>query len=350
MTKIVAVPISFLVVLLPNLSTTNSLITPHGSNQHNQLYTQHHYNGNTILRTCPMPYKETRYHLTGIGNRRFTNVYSRNQRSGKVSLFGGNFDNEDDDIHNEDHLEIEAVRRELEGRFTQDETKENSPRRSSRYPPLTTTLLEIQSPPQPTDVERKHLAREIELLSSLYQSENEEVITELWNHWFTERGHAAASELLHAEQLANLEDGHELYNQDEAERIFRELIDEHGIYWAEPVNRLATLLFRQGRYEESKACCELVLAVKPWHFGALSGIVMVCSQMRDIVNAKIWADRRLAPLQYGGSNNIRRKNWIKRAVTDATTMLFRPHVECYQKEEDIVIDGIYSDDFENSWQ
>ena len=45
----------------------------------------------------------------------------------------------------------------------------------------------------------------------------------------------------------------------EAEQVLRDLIEENGIHWVEPVNRLATLLYMQGRLEESKHLCEVVL-------------------------------------------------------------------------------------------
>jgi len=267
-----------------------------------------------------------------------------------VSLKGMNMDDGD--------FDVESARRRLEnmvgGGDYNSRSKTSSKNRSSDYPPLTTTLLHIQSPPKQTEEERNHLAKEIELLSGLYQCDDESVLTELWTHWFAERGPGPAADLLQAEQLANM--GDDRIYQKEAERMFRKLIAEHGIYWAEPINRLATLLYRQGRYEESKACCELVLAVKPWHFGALSGIVMVCAGMNDSVNAKIWADRRLPPLQpdergkLNPNANERRKNWIKRAVQDATSFLFRPQVEMMEFDEDELRDGICSDELDDSWQ
>ena len=42
---------------------------------------------------------------------------------------------------------------------------------------------------------------------------------------------------------------------------------------------MATILFLQGNYEESVELCLKVLDLKPWHFGALSGIVMCYSRL-----------------------------------------------------------------------
>ena len=283
--------------------------------------------------------------------------------------------------------DIEAARLQLEQMLGGlDTTSSEADSKKYPYPLLSPKLLNTQKQSEPTEEQRKMLAKEIQILSSLFQSdgvEGESSLTELWTHWFAERGPESASLLLQAEQLSNMDDE---YNDEginpyheEAELQFRKIIDEHGVYWAEPINRLATLLYKQGRLEESKACCELVLAVKPWHFGALSGIVMVCIGMKDYVNAKIWADRRLPPLQpvattqrssssrgeiLGG--NERRKEWIKRAVKDATDRLFYKEynddgddVEDFDEEsfliqkdilEHTVIDGIYNDDSDDSWQ
>ena len=285
-------------------------------------------------------------------------IQSSAHREQKSTSLLARYGNEEDDeefkigkIIND--LDVDAARTKLENLLTNDDAIED---KHPEHLPLTTELLHEQPPPTLTDEQRKHLAKEIELLSGLYQSDNEEALTNLWTHWFAERGPGPASQLLHAEQLANVEfdiDGKPtLIYQREAEELFRDLIEEHGIYWAEPVNRLATLLYRQGRYRESKACCQLVLAVKPWHFGALSGMVMVCTEMRDVMNARIWADRRLPPVQptiVKGEGNERRKNWIRRAVRDATNILFRP--SSLIPEEDVKPEhGILKDDLDNTFQ
>jgi len=48
--------------------------------------------------------------------------------------------------------------------------------------------------------------------------------------------------------------------------------------------RLATLYYLQGKFKESIAMCELVLDVKPWHFGCLSGITLCYAELGDRVN------------------------------------------------------------------
>lgn len=89
--------------------------------------------------------------------------------------------------------------------------------------------------------------------------------------------------------------------------------------WIEPANRLATLLFLMGRLAESKAWCERILAEKPWHVGALSGIVVVCLKLNDEESAKTWAMRALP----GVSPQTRRlrSEWVKTNVSLAKQKL-----------------------------
>ena len=167
-----------------------------------------------------------------------------------------------------------------------------------------------RGPPPLTSIARERREAEISLLSSL--SSDDAALSDLWSLWFSERGPDAAGELLRAEELASR--GSDYW--DEAEGMLRDIIEEHGVHWAEPVNRLATLLYQRGRLQEARALCEYVLAVKPWHFGALSGIVMVCVGMEDAQAARLWADRRLPPLQPIG-DNARRYDWAARASGEA---------------------------------
>ena len=170
---------------------------------------------------------------------------------------------------------------------------------------------ELLHPPPLTTIGRARLDAEMECLSGLMDSD--EPLSDLWSLWFEERGPSAAKELKAAEQLSM--NGPQYW--DEAETKLRALIEEHGVHWAEPVNRLATLMYLQGRLKESKELCEIVLAVKPWHFGALSGVVMVCAGLSDVSGARMWADRRLPPLRPDGDTTERRILWVERAVKEA---------------------------------
>ena len=102
--------------------------------------------------------------------------------------------------------------------------------------------------------------------------------------WFGEAGEDACDALQRGEAL--VQQGPSRW--EEAERTFEKLISRHE-GWVEPKNRLATLLYFWGRYDESLALCDQVLEAKPWHFGASSGIVMVYAQMGNADDAKKWA-------------------------------------------------------------
>ena len=51
--------------------------------------------------------------------------------------------------------------------------------------------------------------------------------------------------------------------------------------FAEGWNKQATVLFYLGRYEESIVACDKVLALEPRHFGALSGLGMIYTELRQ---------------------------------------------------------------------
>jgi len=186
---------------------------------------------------------------------------------------------------------------------------------------LTRTIATLQSnlpPPPLTAILRERRLSELKLLSSLKDSD--ESINELWSLWFSERGPTAATILLRAEELVS-QSSSQPQKLQEAESVLWGLIESYGLHWAEPVNRLATVLYLQGRLEESKALCEAVLDVKPWHFGALSGIVMVCAGLRDVSGARIWADRRLPALTPEQTSGSRRATWVNQACRDANDAL-----------------------------
>merc|ERR1711862_437661 len=102
---------------------------------------------------------------------------------------------------------------------------------------------------------------------------------------------------------------------------------------------MGTLLYQQGRLHESKVVCENVLSVKPWHFGALSGIVLVCAGLNDKVNADIWASRRLPPLNVPE----RRSDWVDMNVKEINGMLSE------KEGSDQTIAGLNPDTFDDAW-
>jgi hypothetical protein len=183
--------------------------------------------------------------------------------------------------------------------------------------------LKLPPPPTLSTIERDRRVAEIELLQQLAHSD--EATSDLWELWYSERGATAQLLLKEADRLT--EDPN---SWSDVETILVGLIDTYGIYFAEPVNRLATLYFLQGRLEESYKLCQVILKIKPWHFGALSGIVQVCICMGDRNAARVWAEKRLPtivadssfpPFAMEGPENPRREQWVDRAVANAKELL-----------------------------
>lgn len=261
-----------------------------------------------------------------IPSRAFVNVAVWNSRQTSTSMRSSSqitkiqaMSDESFDDYNEENYE--QVRRRLEAMMGNEENLRDDAGASPvlhRQRPSASSLSsdsKLPAPPPLTAIGKERRVAEIQLLARLVDSD--EGLDDLWSLWFSERGPHAARELRDIEDLTS--EGPRSWA--DAEDRLRAMIDEHGVYFVEPVNRLATLLFLQGRLEESKEMCELVLAVKPWHFGASSGIVMVCAGLGDPTAARTWATRRLPPIQPTGMNK-RRQQWVEHAVEDATKALF----------------------------
>jgi hypothetical protein len=227
-------------------------------------------------------------------------------------------DNEDDYLDIPESASLETARGQFEQMMGMPKDNQEIVEEEESYTALdeeerlsirTKTLKKFikESPPPLTAIMRERRLKEIELLSSLKTSD--QGLNELWSLWFGERGPEAAEKLIHADDLMNVE------SWSEAEDFLLNLIDEHSMHWVEPVNRLATLYYMERRYEESKALCEIVLDSKPWHFGALSGIVLVCTAMNDVSGARYWTEQRLPP------HGERRFSWVENAIKEAKKSL-----------------------------
>lgn len=205
--------------------------------------------------------------------------------------------------------EIEAARRRLE--FLVNDSDDDDVASDDGD---ASTLNDI--PPLLSTIGRERRLVEIDLLQALEFSN--EPTGDLWTLWYSERGPQAHAELREIEETLFADPS----QWNAAEAKLQDMIAHHGVHFCEPLNRLATLYYMQGRYKESKKLCQLVLEQKPWHFGALSGIVMVCASLKDIQGARKWAARRLPPMVPDGTtDNQRRKEWTKRAVDDARKAL-----------------------------
>jgi hypothetical protein len=214
-------------------------------------------------------------------------------------------------------------------------------------------------PPVLTAADRDRRLTEIHLLQRLDPSssaddddnddENDDnvAVNLLWDLWYGERGIQAKRRLEETHQLMGISDAASL---KKCEEILHEMIEQYGIYYyTEPLNRLATLYFLQGRHDESYKLCRIILQIKPWHFGALSGIVLVLWQQqqqqqlgssnkqRKKNEAQKWAEQCLPPARVASisfppfterssgdgkpAKNPRRKEWVTNAVKAAKEAL-----------------------------
>lgn len=191
-----------------------------------------------------------------------------------------------------------------------------------------------------TTSRKKRLERELELLKRLDPAhpdndtgysdlQNQElVVSELWSMWYGERGPLNERKLHDIEEKLG-----DPTQWPDAEKQYLDLIREHCCgpngsmdnldlsNWVEPANRLATLLFLMGRLNESKQWCERILLAKPWHIGALSGVVMVCIKMSDEEGAIKYSLRGLPNLSAQMRNA--RQEWVKKNVHLAKKNLLR---------------------------
>lgn len=169
----------------------------------------------------------------------------------------------------------------------------------------------LPPPPPLTTAERDRRLTELKLLEQL--ASGDEAAQHLMQFWSTERGPAAQERLEHAAEM--LEAGQVIA----AENMLMKLIDDYSIFpWVEPLSQLATVYFRQGKFEESYQLCVCVLHLKPWHVGALEGIVTACMRLCDRDQARNWAKKGLPkliastsfpPFATTGPANPKRAEW-----------------------------------------
>jgi len=239
--------------------------------------------------------------------------------STKLHIF---FDSDEYHDDEDDRFDLEKARERLEALVgdednqRQMQTVERPTVRSPTYTQSPLPTLDVVLPPAPplTSIERERREVEIQLLANL--EEGDDAVDDLWTLWFGERGSVAAAKLVKADELSN--QGQAYWQQ--AEDILKDLISVHGVYWSEPVNRLATLYYQLGRLDEAETLCHVVLAVKPWHFGTLSNIVMIYAAKAESDNARLWAASRLPTFAPTGANR-RRVAWTDKAVQSAKQSL-----------------------------
>jgi len=199
-----------------------------------------------------------------------------------------------------------------------------------------------------TDNMREQRFEEIQLMSSLVHSDD--AVSQLEDMWISERGISAKAALMHAHDLISMQ------SYREAQQILLPLIDKYGIHFVEPVHCMATLYYMQGRYHDAMELLEIVLDVKPWHFDALSTMVMISTVTNNISGARIWAKRRIPQLNSKNQNKALSENnvdiindhfhhderfdWTKEAVEKAREKLYndsRVGRSVYAEEESLMV-------------
>ncbi len=95
----------------------------------------------------------------------------------------------------------------------------------------------------------------------------------LWECWLNERGPKARSEIDKGIECMN---GHEL---EDALAIFQKLTVKYPD-WAEAHNKQATALYLLGNARGSLRVCEVVVELKPCHFGAWNGMALCAAQLQ----------------------------------------------------------------------
>ena len=89
---------------------------------------------------------------------------------------------------------------------------------------------------------------------------------------------------------------------DQALELFQSLVKKCPDF-AEAHNKLATLLFMMGRFEESVLGCEEVLRRIPHHFGALNGMGLCLFDLRRYEEAILYFQKALEIQPYAVNNH-----------------------------------------------
>ena len=91
----------------------------------------------------------------------------------------------------------------------------------------------------------------------------------IWEHWLTDGSNETSN--LQMQRGVNLLQSGEL---QDALQIFKNLSKKEP-FWAEPINKIATIKFLMGDYLGSVNDIQLTLQLEPRHFGAISGLVQI---------------------------------------------------------------------------
>lgn len=194
----------------------------------------------------------------------------------------------------------------------------------------TTDATAYTPPPQTASSRRRRLV-EIDLLSSLNDSDS--AVDKLMMMWMVERGDVTSAQRLRdMEQLCS----NGLVVEEAA---LRDMISDYGMDWPEPMSRLAAVLYYKGNSEESMIWANRVLQVKPWHFEAVQLQLLNCLRLRQDEEdlqlggdgVEIWkfARQALPPLN-PATNHAARRKWTDRALTEARRSFNQAEAQLHQ--------------------
>ena len=118
----------------------------------------------------------------------------------------------------------------------------------------------------------------------------------LWECWLNEQGAAARRQIEKGTQCMN--EG----NLEDAMDIFARLVKKYP-RWAEAHNKQATALYLLGNARLSYKVCQVVVELKPHHFGAWNGMALCAAQLEKW-SAALDAARQALRLQPTAQANL----------------------------------------------
>ena len=121
-------------------------------------------------------------------------------------------------------------------------------------------------------------AQLLEKLKSKDPTTREKATLEFWMTWHRQKGIDMERELNKGTQLMDQQ------RHNDALMVFQALVDDCPDF-TEAHNKLATLLFLMGQYDEAVKECEEVLQRIPHHFGALNGLGMCLYELKRFEQA-----------------------------------------------------------------
>ena len=228
--------------------------------------------------------------------------------------------------------------------------------------------------PRLTTMGRQRLEAEIRVLESLKYSNNGIVdLTNIWNSGGYGGAYNCYKSMMQIEMkmmtIQSVVDNllppptRQQQQPNEAWKLVQndleQLIIEHNYMWTEPIFKLGMLYLNQGLCNDAYILFQYVLMYKPWHVGALDGMMNTCSNMNLYFENEYWKFKMIPPLldENDGESRRRRTKWVNDMINVATEQLQMK--DCYDHSlllslsqdsmRTSAIDGVVVDDVD-SWQ